>query len=228
MPISYKVAFVKEKIPVVGISTLRSKIDFIINKFGIDSQEYKYILPTIKSRAKQERMSVNVLIGIEPPKQDDTKTKPKKQYGKPVPTFNHLIRTEKYRKIFSSVRGASVVWEYMWSYIIRKEMDGDIYDIYNNYYKKDKLACSVSIRKLSKECFVGINTIKKTIKLFVDNKIIYKNEAPSSKTQRDKHYTRQYIYILGKVVDKKEVCYRNTVCMGGSKKDTVAGSKKDT
>jgi hypothetical protein len=100
-----------------------------------------------------------------------------------------MIRNDVYRKAFS---GPGVLYEYLWANIVRAELNNDVYNIYDKYYNKGFLATTISMRRLSKDCHMDKNTIKKYTDLWESLNILKRDKAPTGiKNQY------QYIYILG-------------------------------
>jgi len=100
-----------------------------------------------------------------------------------------MIRNDEYRKIFS---GPGTLYEYLWANIVRAKLNNDVYNICDKYYDKGFLAAAVSMRKLSKDCHMDKNTIKKYTDLWEKLSIIKKDKAPTGVKNQ-----YQYIYILG-------------------------------
>lgn len=100
-----------------------------------------------------------------------------------------MIRNDVYRKAFS---GPGILYEYLWSRIIRSKMDNDVYKIYNRYYDKGFLATSISLRELSKKCYMDKNTVKKYTDLWESLGLIKRDKVPTGVKNQ-----YQYIYILG-------------------------------
>lgn len=103
--------------------------------------------------------------------------------------YRYVIQNNEYRRIFKS---PTTLYEYMWSRIIRGKMKNDIYDIYNKYYKKGFLASTISLRELSKKCYMHTHTIAKYTDLWEKKGVIKRDKAPTGVKGQ-----YQYIYILG-------------------------------
>lgn len=100
-----------------------------------------------------------------------------------------MIRNDSYRKVFS---GPGVLYEYLWANIIRSSLKSDKYNIYEKYYTKGFLATTVSMRQLSKSCYMDKNTIRKYTGLWEELNIIKRDKIPTGIKNQF-----QYIYILG-------------------------------
>ena len=104
--------------------------------------------------------------------------------------FRHIIRNNEYRKAFG---GPGLVYEYLWAYIVRARMSSDVCNIYDKYYNKGFLACTHSLRKLSKECHIDKNTIMKYTGMWEKSGIIKIDKISTG----IKNHKSQCIYILG-------------------------------
>lgn len=100
-----------------------------------------------------------------------------------------MIRNDNYRRAFS---GPGILYEYLWANIVRAKLNNDVYNIYSKYYDKGFLATTISMRKLSNDCHMDRNTIKKYTDSWEELNIIKKDKAPTGVKNQ-----YQYIYILG-------------------------------
>lgn len=100
-----------------------------------------------------------------------------------------MIRNSNYRKVFS---GPGTLYEYLWANIFRARLNNDVYSVYDKYYTKGFLATTISLRKLSKECNMDKNTIRKYTSLWESLSLIKRDKAPTGVKNQ-----YQYIYILG-------------------------------
>jgi len=122
-------------------------------------------------------------------------------------TKKRLVMKEEYRKLFNN---STTLYQFLLSNIIRGDMPGDRFDIKNNYYERGFLACSFSLRQLSKCCFISFRKVRNYIDTLAKAGIIKIEKA----TIRDKKEA-QNIYVLGtwQFIEgvKKERLYLNNV-----------------
>ena len=101
-----------------------------------------------------------------------------------------MIQNDVYRKAFN---GPGILYEYLWSRIIRAKLNSDVYNIYSKYYVMGFLATTISLRELSKKCYMDKNTVKKYTDLWEDLNVIKRD-----KTSTGVKNQYQHIYILGR------------------------------
>ena len=104
---------------------------------------------------------------------------------------HYLLRSEKVRK---ALRNGMGIYLYLRMYIVRKKFAGDKLGIYESYYTKGKLAASVSIRKLSKDWSMSVNTVQKYLKEMAAAAIIKIDEIPPEKAFDNRKHN---VFILG-------------------------------
>lgn len=104
-------------------------------------------------------------------------------------TKKRLVMKEEYRKLFNN---STTLYQFLLSNIVRGDMLGDKFDIKKKHYDKGFLACSFSLRELSKHCFISFRKIRNYIDMLSKAGIIKIEKAPI----RDKKEA-QNIYVLG-------------------------------
>ena len=83
-----------------------------------------------------------------------------------------IVKNEHYRRL-SRKLGRSVVYEYLWANLVRKNwIDYPGYPIKAQYYNNGDLAYCTSIKHIADECFLDKKTVEKILKEFSEAKII--------------------------------------------------------
>jgi len=103
-------------------------------------------------------------------------------------TKKRLIMKEEYRKLFNN---STTLYQFLLANVVRGDMLCDIFDIKRKYYDKGFLACSLSLRILSKKCFISRRKVNEYIKDLAEAGVI-----KIEKVKLDK-YQIQNIYTLG-------------------------------
>ena len=74
--------------------------------------------------------------------------------------------------VLKALRKTMMPYLYLRTYIVRKPFKGDKLNLHEKYFKKGKLASSVSIRKIASECGLNPKTIQSYLKQMSEAKII--------------------------------------------------------
>ena len=112
-----------------------------------------------------------------------------------VPVNFQVLRNPTMRKL---LKKSMLLYLFLRSMIVRKPFKGDRLNIYNKFYKKGKLAASISIRKLSKDLYLD----EKTVTSYINNLCrddILKLDNISAEESFDNQQHR--VYVLGEIND---------------------------
>jgi hypothetical protein len=110
-----------------------------------------------------------------------------------VPVNFKILRNSTMRKL---LKKSMLLYLYLRSMIVRKSFKGDKLDIYKKFYKKGRLAASISIRKLSKDLYLDEKTVTSYIKTLCRDGII-KFDSISAEESFDNQQHR--VYVLGEI-----------------------------
>jgi len=92
------------------------------------------------------------------------------------------------------LRKSMTIYLYLRGYIVRKNYAGDKLNLYKTYFKKGRLASSVSIRELAAELGFSAKTVGTYLKKMAEDGVI-KIEKVSA---RDAYDNQQHnVYVLG-------------------------------
>lgn len=100
-----------------------------------------------------------------------------------------LVMKEEYRKLFNN---STTLYQFLLSNIVRGDMPGDVFDIKNRYYERGFLACSFSLRQLSKHCFISFRKVRNYIEALAKANVIKIEKAPVKDRKE-----AQNIYVVG-------------------------------
>ena len=103
------------------------------------------------------------------------------------------LDSELYRKVMSSCKGISLIYDILRRYVIRDLLDHKVSrHIYDNFYSKNKLASSVTFNKLSDLTGLSLGTINKAFKTLEAAKFIEIRETTSNAGEK------QNVFVLGR------------------------------
>jgi hypothetical protein len=80
-----------------------------------------------------------------------------------------IIKTPKVRKV---LKKSMMLYLHLRIYIVREKFPGDLLDLYERYFKKGKLAASVSTRKLAQDFEIDKNTVSAYLQEMSEHKVI--------------------------------------------------------
>lgn len=106
-----------------------------------------------------------------------------------------------------SHRSKLLLYFYMRRFIIREYRIGDRLDLYNRFYKNDKLVCSMSIRRLSNEFgYSSMSMIRKWISELCESSVIKTIKVKVNESEI------QTVYVLGKIVSGEDAYFFDNCC----------------
>ena len=119
-------------------------------------------------------------------------------------------------------KGPKTVYDYLWRSIVRAPTTNDKYNVYENYYCRNQIACAPSIKTIAKNCNISESSAKRYLNHLKGCGLIQKFTTPSQyipKAPKDKKYNDiKNIYVLGfitydKLEDKdKEITFLEDLC----------------
>jgi len=117
--------------------------------------------------------------------------KPKIKTSSFIRLDHQFVRSSRAMKV---LRKSMTIYLYLRGYIVRKNYAGDKLNLYKTYFKKGRLASSVSIRELAAELGFSAKTVGTYLKKMAEDGVI-KIEKVSA---RDAYDNQQHnVYVLG-------------------------------
>lgn len=115
-----------------------------------------------------------------------------------------VMKSKVYMEAF---KGPKTVYDYLWRSIIRAPSIGDEYNVYENFYCRNQLACAPSIKKIAQSCNISESSTKRYLNHLKEYGLIQVFTTPSKyipKSPKDKKYNDiKNIYVLGFVAHDK-------------------------
>jgi hypothetical protein len=101
------------------------------------------------------------------------------------------IKSPKVRKV---LKKSMMLYLYLLTYIVRKKFPGDLLNLYDRYFKKGKLAASVSTRKLAHDLEIDKKTVIAYLQEMSEHKVIEIDKIHAADA-----YDKQLhnVYVLG-------------------------------
>ena len=103
--------------------------------------------------------------------------------------------TIKNPKVIKILKKSMMLYLYLRTYIVREKFPGDLLNLYERYFKKGKLAASVSIRKLAHDLEINQKTVTAYLQEMAEHKVIEIEKIHAADA-----YDKQLhnVYVLGR------------------------------
>jgi hypothetical protein len=118
--------------------------------------------------------------------------KPAKARAPFVMLDHETIKNPKVRKI---LKKSMMLYLYLRTYIVREKFAGDLLNLYEGYFKKGKLAASVSIRKLAHDLEINPKTVTAYLQEMSEHKVIEIEKIHSADSYDNQVHN---VYVLGR------------------------------
>ena len=117
--------------------------------------------------------------------------KPAKARSPFVMLDHAIIKTPKVRKI---LKKSMFLYLHLRTYIVREKFAGDLLDLYERYFKKGKLAASISTRKLAHDFEINKNTVSAYLHEMAKHKVIEIDKIHAADAYDNQLHN---VYVLG-------------------------------
>lgn len=102
-----------------------------------------------------------------------------------------IIKTPKIRKI---LKKSMMLYLHLRTYIVREKFPGDVLDLYDRFFKKGKLATSISTRKLAQDFEIDKNTVSAYLQEMSEHKVIEIEQIHAADAYDNQLHN---VYVLG-------------------------------
>jgi hypothetical protein len=115
--------------------------------------------------------------------------------------YHELLKNAKVRKI---MKKSMVLYLYLRCHIVREKFEGDRLNLFGRYFKKGRLAASISIRKLAKDLYIDEKTVAVYIKQMSSHGVLEIDKIFASDAYDNQSHS---VYVFGRHDFRKHETY---------------------